>query len=166
MNLSLSRIRTLSYIEDYISSKRGPHVLQTQSFWDEVENDYRVLLTQSDRMYERFCQWIKTEMEEEQELLRKQELDFGKVIALRRHKHIRSAKLLKNQSLIYEDAFAQIVNYFLSIVNSTLLWDDFRILDAFDILDVRECSMITKEAVFILLCLFSAKECQQLCLFL
>ncbi len=160
----------MSHIEDYISSKHSsPHSHQTQltqTFWDEVENDYRVLLTQSDRMFELFCQWIMTEIEEEQELLRKQELDSGKVIALRRHKHIRSAKLLKNQSLIYEDAFAQIVNYFLSIVNSTLLWDDFRILDAFDILDVRECSMITKEAVFILLCLFSAKECQQLCLFL
>jgi hypothetical protein len=121
-------------------SRVAQHHSDGLSFWEAIERDHTQILLQSEYFYELFCQWIIDEQEEEQATL--QNNNSGgpgaqNTLLLGRHKKKFASNRARMQSMIYEEAFIQIVSYFLSVISRTRIYMnnmlEFRLLDAFDV---------------------------------
>ncbi|KAF0977354.1 hypothetical protein FDP41_003346 [Naegleria fowleri] len=158
------------------------------SFWEQVEIDHFSLLSDSERMYTLFSMWIQEEQEEEiKEVYKLQYFDErmeekGNFEFPHFQTYLRDelSKLKKASSIIYEEAFVQVVDYFISLIaprhdqfststrvnNLLFVWQEFISLEFFDYLDIKRIGSISKESVFMILCLISAQCKRNLCLFL
>ncbi|KAL9655009.1 hypothetical protein ABK040_008793 [Willaertia magna] len=120
-----------------------------EDFWVLIELDFTLVLNETERMFKNFCSWINDERAEE-----------TKEIGCEDNSQL---------SPIYEEAFQDILNYFLSrtILQKELLtrkeykefydsWNEYKIWDVFDFVDTKEAGCVSKESVYMILCLITA----------
>ncbi|EFC49813.1 hypothetical protein NAEGRDRAFT_78093 [Naegleria gruberi] len=147
-------------------SKSSRSTLQTENkeeFWNMVDRSHTCILYESEKLYKLFCLWISEQQEQEIEDI------YSSVDEKSRRDEL--AKLKTNSCVIYEEAFCEIVQYFLQLAckySDDLLdhWCEFNCLDFFDFLDVKSCGAVSKESVFMILCLISSQICRKLAAFL
>ncbi|KAG2386101.1 hypothetical protein C9374_002547 [Naegleria lovaniensis] len=159
------------------------------NFWAQVERDHFSLLSDSEKMYTLFSRWIQEEQEDEIKDLYKLQYHECDVQSTESYDppqfqtYVRDelSKLKKASSIIYEEAFVLIVDYFVNIIVSRhdqssvstsstvdllLEWSEYISLEFFDYLDIKRIGSTSKESVFMILCLISAQCKRKLCLFL